>query len=118
MRFALPLWFALVIAVSISPLSFKLRLHTIGPYHDLGHYLVYTATAIFCWLVAERWLGRLIAFGIAIVVAVGQEWAENRLYHAAFEWKDVRTDMAGLATGLAIMLLLNALLNNPDAERI
>ena len=117
MRFILPVWLALLIAVSITPLSFKLRLHTIGPFHDFGHYAVYTMTGIFLWLVAERWWARVFAFGCGVALALGQEWVENRMYHAGFEWKDVRTDMAGLATGLALMLLFSALANDADAGR-
>jgi hypothetical protein len=109
LRLLFVIWVLLVIAVSITPLSFKLRLHTTGVYHNLGHYVVYTFTGIFLWIVAKRWLGRILAFAFGVALALGQEWAENRLYHAGFEWKDVKNDIAGLVTGFALMLLITAL---------
>ena len=44
---------------------------------------------------------------------MAQEWAENKLYHAGYEWRDVGTDLAGLVTGYALMLLITALLSEP-----
>ncbi len=104
----------LVVALSISPLSFKLRLHTIGVYHNIGHYLVYLLTGVLLWLIAERWYWRLLHFVLGMAVALGQEWAENRLYHAGFEWTDVRMDLAGLVTAYALMVLIVSL---REAER-
>ena len=114
-RIGLAIWIALVIAISISPLSFKLRLHTIGALHDFGHYVVYALTGIFLWIVAERRVTRVFAFLFGIVLSVGQEWAENRMYHAGFEWKDVVTDLAGLVTGFALMIVITALIGEPRA---
>lgn len=113
MRISLVIWLALVIAVSITPLSFKLKLHTVGVYHNFGHYVVYAVTGIMLWLIAERWFSKIAAFLFGFAVAFGQEWAENRLYHAGFEWRDVGTDLAGLITGYALMLLITALMEDP-----
>jgi hypothetical protein len=117
MRIFLAVWLGLVIAVSITPLSFKLKLHTIGAYHDFGHYVVYAVTGIMLWLIAEQWFGKVAAFLFGFAVAFGQEWAENRLYHAGFEWRDVGMDLAGLVTGYALMLLITALLEDPRRDR-
>ena len=113
----LAVWLALVLAVSITPLSFKLKLHTIGVCHNLGHYVVYTVTGILLWLVVERWYLRVFAFMGGVTLAYGQEWAENKLYHAGFEWKDVATDLAGLVTGFALMLLIMALVEDSTQQR-
>ena len=117
MRLFLALWLGLVVAVSISPLSFKLRLHTIGPFHDFAHYSVYLLTGIFFWLAADRWYGRLTGFVLGVMISAAQEWTENKLYHAGFEWKDVATDLAGLISGFALMLLLAVLLTDPTIDR-
>jgi len=110
-------WLALVIAVSISPLSFKLKLHTVGLYHDIGHYVVYTLTGILLWVVVRRrWYLRVISFAFGVGLAYGQEWAENRIYHQGFEWKDVGTDLAGLVSGFALMLLIVALTMDESAR--
>jgi hypothetical protein len=117
MRLFLALWLGLVIAVSISPVSFKLKLHTIGPFHDFSHYIVYLLTGIFFWLAAGRWYGRLAGFVLGVLISAGQEWTENKLYRAGFEWKDVATDLAGLISGFALMLLITALLTDPTIDR-
>jgi hypothetical protein len=116
MRLWLAIWLVLVIAVSITPLSFKLRLHTIGPFHDFGHYIVYGLTGIFLWLVAKRWQGRVAGFVFGIALSLGQEWAENKLYNAGYEWKDVNTDIAGLVSGFALVFLITALLADPGVN--
>jgi hypothetical protein len=118
MRTFLAVWLALVIAVSITPVSFKLKLHMIGQYHNYGHYVVYAVTGIMLWLIAEQWTGKVAAFLFGFAVGFAQEWAENRLYHAGFEWRDVGTDLAGLITGFALMLLITTLLEDPDAKRL
>ena len=108
-RAMLIIWLVVVIAVSISPLSFKLKLHTIGAYHDFGHYVVYALTGILLWLATDRWPFKLLAFLAGSTLAFAQEWIENRIYHAGFEWKDVGTDLAGLISGFALMLLITVL---------
>lgn len=116
-RIGLSLWLALVVAVSISPLSFKLRLHTIGPYHDFGHYIVYGLTGIFLWWVTKRWFSRVFAFLFGVGLSLGQEWIENKIYHAGFEWRDVGSDLAGLVSGFALMVLIAALMTEPRPDR-
>jgi hypothetical protein len=108
---------AAVILLSISPLSMKLKLHTTGVYHDLGHYVVYTLSGILLWLVVKRWLLRILTFALGVLLAFLQEWAENALYHAGFEWKDVGTDLAGLVSGFALMLLIMALMMDDSARQ-
>jgi hypothetical protein len=102
----LVIWLVLVMAVSISPLSFKLRLHTTGIFHVIGHYVVYTLTGILLWMVAGRWFGRVSMFCVGLAMAFGQEWIENWIYHAGFEWRDVRTDLAGLVSGYLVMVVI------------
>jgi hypothetical protein len=106
-----------VVALSISPLSMKLKLHTIGVYHDAGHYVVYALSGIMLWLVVKRWFLRVITFGLGVSMAFLQEWAENAIYHAGFEWKDVGTDLAGLVSGFALMLLIMALTMDDSARQ-
>ena len=110
MRFALAAWLFLLVAVSLFPVSFKLKLHTTGAMHDYGHYIAFLVTAIFLWLIAERPLGRIAGFLGGMVFSYSQEWAENKLYHAGFEWKDVGTDLAGLVSGFVFMVLVTTLL--------
>ena len=114
-RVALVIWLLLVMAVSISPLSFKLKLHTTGGYHDFGHYCVYGLTGIILWLAADSWVGRIVTFLMGATLAFGQEWLENHMYHAGFEWKDVGSDLAGLVSGYALMLLFVALTSDERA---
>ncbi len=108
-------WLALVIAVSISPLSFKLKLHTVGAYHDFGHYAVYTVTALLLWLAGRHWFGRMFTFSLGVGLAFAQEWAENKLYHAGFEWRDIGTDLAGLVSGYALMVMIVTLMTDEGA---
>ena len=113
LRLGLAIWLVLVMAVSISPLSFKLRLHTTGVYHNIGHYVVYVITGILFWLITKSAYGKVFAFVLGVALAFGQEWIENKMYHAGFEWKDVGTDLAGLVSGFALMLLVMALADDP-----
>jgi hypothetical protein len=109
LRLAFAVWLALLVVVSIFPVSFKLKLHTVGPYHDYGHYIAFILTGIFIWLIAGRTYGKVLGFAGGAAFSFAQEWAENKLYHAGFEWKDVATDGAGLITGFALMLLITSL---------
>ncbi len=115
---ALIVWAGLVLAVSVSPLSFKLKLHTVGPYHDFGHYLVYLVTAILICTSAKRLGGRVAGFFAAMVLALGQEWLENHMYHAGFEWKDVGSDLAGLVSGFALVTLVTVLFGDSETSRL
>ena len=108
-RFALAVWLALLIAVSLFPLAFKLKLHTSGPFHDYVHYIAFILTAIFLWLITERPSGKVFSFFGGIAFSYAQEWAENRIYHAGFEWRDVATDLVGLMSGYVLMLLVTFL---------
>lgn len=107
----------MIIAVSVLPLSFKLRLHTIGKNHDFGHYVVFSITGILFCLAIERWSGRWLLFLFGIVFALAQEWAENALYHAGYEWHDVWTDLAGLITGYVFMLMVTGLIADSKRSR-
>jgi hypothetical protein len=111
-RFVVAIWAVLLIALSISPLSFKLRIHSQGAFHDFGHYTVYGATAILLWVMTKRTLSRFLAFAGGVGFAFGQEWIENVIYHAGFEWNDVRTDLAGLASGLFLVILVTTLMSD------
>ena len=111
-RFAFVVYIGLLIAISIFPLSFKLRLHTHGPFHNFAHYVAFLLTAVFLWFITERVWGRLLGLCGGVVFAYSQEWAENKLYHAGFEWKDVSTDIAGLISGFALMTLIRVLLSD------
>ena len=95
--------------VSVFPVSFKLKLHTTGPYHDYGHYVAFIVTGVFIWLIAGRIYGKVLGFLGGAAFSYAQEWAENKIYHAGFEWKDVGSDLAGLVTGFALMLLFASL---------
>lgn len=117
LRTILAVWLTAVIVVSVSPLSFKLKLHTIGAYHNFSHYVVYTLTGFLLWLVVERWYSRILTFLAGLSLAFGQEWLENKIYHAGFEWKDVVTDLAGLASGYALMLLITVLISDAAARQ-
>jgi hypothetical protein len=110
-------WMILLIGLSVSPLSFKLKLHTVGPYHDFGHYIVYLLTAILICQVAKRFGGRVAGFFFALALALGQEWLENQMYHAGYEWKDVATDMAGTLSGFALVTLMTVLFQDSATSR-
>jgi len=110
-------WIVILVAVSIFPVSFKLKLHTSGVFHDVGHYLVFAFTAMFLWMITEGPLARVLGFVGGAVFSFSQEWAENRLYHAGFEWKDVGNDLAGLVSGFALMVLLTSLWASSNSVR-
>jgi hypothetical protein len=116
MRCFLALWLVLVMAVSISPLSFKLKLHTMGALHNFGHYCIYALTAVFLWLTVKRWQSRCFGFVFGVTLSLFQEWLENKLYRAGFEWKDVRIDFVGLVSGFALMLFIMAVMADGAAE--
>jgi glycopeptide antibiotics resistance protein len=109
-RFAFVLWLAVLVMVSLLPLSFKWKLHTHGSLHDYLHYAAFFVTAIFLWLISKGALGRTFAFAAGLIFSYLQEWAENWIYHAGFEWRDVITDFAGLLSGFALMFLITSLL--------
>jgi hypothetical protein len=109
MRFVLAIWLAFLTVISLFPVSFKLKLHMIGPLHDDSHYIVFFLTAIFLWLIAERPAGKAISFLAGLAFLYTQEWAENKIYHAGFEWRDVATDSLGLVTGFSLMFFVTCL---------
>ncbi len=127
-RYAFALWLALLAAVSMFPLPYKHKLHIMGHYHDLSHYLGFLITGLFLWFMSDAVPGRLIAFLVGAAFSYSQEWAENALYHAGFEPKDVETDIAGLITAFSLMILIKALvmdsrsvtapINRPEQARV
>ena len=106
---AFVVWLLMMVALSVIPLSFKLKLHTTGHYHDFGHYFVFLITAVMACQLARRFAGRLFVFFVVLAVALIQEWLENHMYHAGYEWKDVVTDLAGIVTGFALVTLAEVL---------
>jgi hypothetical protein len=108
-RLVLVIWLIFVAVLSILPFHFKSRLHTMGTYHNIGHYAVYLMTGILIWVAAERGSNRVIGFLLGVGLSFGQEWLENHVYHAGFEWRDVGTDLAGLISSFGLMLVVLAL---------
>jgi hypothetical protein len=103
---------AALLMVSLFPIAFKWKLHTTGYFHDYVHFAAFLITAIFIWLLADSPIAKTLGFAGGLVFSYGQEWAENWLYHAGFEWRDVTTDLAGLLSGFALMMLITSL--SPD----
>lgn len=109
MRFVFALWILVLFVVSVFPVGFKVKLHTSGPLHDVGHYLAFVVTGILLWLIMKSPLSKVLGFIGGVAFVLSQEWTENWLYHAGFEWKDVGNDVAGLISGYALMILVGAL---------
>lgn len=114
-RFAFALWMVILVGISMLSVPYKLRFHIIGPHHDLNHYVAFVVTALFLWMISDTSLGRATGFLAGTAFAYSQEWAEHAIYHAPFEARDVRTDLAGLISGFALMILIKALMSENGA---
>jgi glycopeptide antibiotics resistance protein len=106
MRFIVFAWLALVVALSLIPLPFKVELGTTGSFHKAGHFAIFFVTAaLLCWNTAKLHL-KLLQAVLAVVLAMTLEWLEVIFYHAAFEWKDVFVDSCGVLLGMGAILVI------------
>lgn len=106
MRVVVPLWLAMLTAVSLMPDRFKFHLGTKGAFHRIDHFIVFAVTAlIFCWT-ATSLQSRLLRAAGACFAAFVLEWMEAFFYHNRVEWRDVWIGCLGVAFGL---LIANAL---------
>ena len=102
MRVIVPLWLALLAAISLAPDDWKNRVGLKGSFHGVAHLAVFTATAlIFCWTAASLRSRLLRAFG-ACLIALVMEWLEAFFYENTIEWRDVWLGCLGVALGFAI----------------
>jgi hypothetical protein len=88
----------------------KAEFHSMGRYHNLGHFVAFTiTTALLAWN-ARTLAGRAALSLVAVGIALGTELLERWRFHNAYEWRDAHTDCAGVLFGFLIVSAASALL--------
>lgn len=106
MRIVTLLWLVFVVGISMMPLKFKYKAGTTGALHDPGHFVVFLVTAMLVCSSSPNLSSKLLRwFGICYF-ALTLEVLEWILYLNRMEWKDVLLDIAGAATGLALLSVI------------
>jgi hypothetical protein len=116
-RVRLIVWTTCLAALSLMPLSVKRTIGTTGVLHNGGHLAAFAITGILFlqWRRPSRFQPWLLWPPAAFALAL--ESAEAVLFHNAFEWRDVATDVLGLLTGLLIYRLCEVLGAGPSTPR-
>lgn len=96
------LWIAAVAALSLLPLDLKYALGTKGALHDAGHLAAFAVTALLYLNWRRPPLGRIwIGWPIA-AFAVALEAAQTTFFGNQFEWRDIVTDLLGIALAVVV----------------
>jgi hypothetical protein len=93
------LWVLVVVALSISPLAIKQRLHTVGHLHYGGHFFVFALTAAAVLWNTPPLRSQILRSGMVVLLGVALEAAEVIVYHSRWEKRDLLVDTAGAAAG-------------------
>ncbi len=97
------LWIVAVVLLSFLPLRFKLAFGTTGPWHNWGHFLVFTTTVlVLCWNPKPRLQQSLRVLAI-LLFGIALEYGEVLIYHNIFEWHDVLIDCLGAFAGMFVL---------------
>jgi len=103
----LVVWFLLVTLLSLAPLRVKLLLHTIGPLHDAGHVVVFSASGIFLLATAPTPIARVRRIAALFPFCVLLE-AFQILYGNRFEWDDLFIDSLAIAFSAVVWTVYQA----------
>ena len=106
MRWIVIAWLVFITGLSIAPLGVKTQLGTTGPYHDVGHLLVFFIATILLCSLARGVISRFIRYLGACCFGVLLEWLETAIYHDGMEWRDVMIHVVGATIGLAVVSVL------------
>ncbi len=99
------IWLLLVTGISLVPFHVKLRLGTMGAWHNAGHVLAFiAATVLACWLVNSLPARVFCCLGV-LVIALTLEKLEQLSSHLPYEWHDIRVDSIGILIGFLLTLL-------------
>ncbi len=95
---------ALLIALSFLPVQEKVLLHTRGKYHFWAHGLAFGLLACASISLVRSRGARLGFFFGLLLLGLGIEWGQHRLYHEPLERSDVLADSAGVVMGAVLAL--------------
>lgn len=118
MRVLIVVWIVCLTALSLAPWQLKVHLRTPGPFHNLGHFVMFFATALLlCWntsgLSARIWRC-LAALGLGMVL----EELEAVVFRNPYEWTDVRVDALGITLAFSLLTTLTLLGPSADKKRV
>ncbi|MBV9157529.1 MAG: hypothetical protein JO097_14795 [Acidobacteriaceae bacterium] len=108
MRVVVPLWLAVLTAVSLAPDRLKFRLGTKGAFHRADHVIIFALTGlVFCWS-ASSVRSRVLRAAGACLAAFVLEWMEAFFYENPVEWGDVWIGCLGAGLGFLLATILHA----------
>jgi hypothetical protein len=112
--------FALVVALGV--LSFakenaKVRMHTTGHYHLVGHILAFGFVELLIVKNARSMTSRLAWTGGMILFGCSVEILQHLVYRTPIEFNDMWADGLGIMLGLMTCLILNGLSDSPRLVR-
>jgi hypothetical protein len=77
-----------------------------GDYHDLGHISIFAALTFIVSMAEMRLHRRTLSVALVALLAVLLEYLQHVFYGDPFEYRDVASDLTGMALGLAFALLI------------
>jgi hypothetical protein len=108
-RIGIVVGFAAITAISLAPFSVKRALGTNSAFHNMGHVLVFAASASFVIYGCAKPSARAVRLAFVLLFAVATEFLEKTLYHNLFEWSDLVLDSVGIAFSPLIVYACNTL---------
>jgi hypothetical protein len=112
MRYLFLLWLVFLVCLSLSPFEVKAELHSMGRYHNLGHFVAFTITTAWLAWNARTLAGRAALSLVAVGIALGTELLERFRFHNPYEWRDAYTDCAGVLFGFVIVSAASSFLRS------
>lgn len=111
---------ALVVALGI--LSFskenaKVRMHTTGHYHLVGHILAFGFVELLIVKNARSMTSRLAWTGGMVLFGCSVEILQHLVYRQPIEFNDICADVLGIMLGLMTSLIWNGLSGSPRLVR-
>jgi hypothetical protein len=109
------LWFFLVSALSLAPLSVKKFLRSMGPLHNYGHFLVFFTSGILLLSTAAPsvWFVRML---LLLLFCATIEGLQTVFYTHHFEWSDLFVDYFAVAISFSCFVLHTLLTRKLSAK--
>ncbi len=108
---------AALAVLSFSKDDAKVRMHTTGHYHLLGHILAFGFVELMIAKNARSMASRLAWTGGMILFGCSVEILQHLVYRQPIEFNDIWADVLGVMLGLMSCLIWNGLSGSPRLSR-
>ena len=85
--------------LALVPGQYRAWLHTAGRLHSTMHFVAFFGISLLLLRGTRSKKAHALLIAIAILLGIGTEFVEHRLYHAPLEYKDIVFDLCGILSG-------------------